>query len=56
MIRIPILGTPAREPDSGLKQFSRMKVNARPVENERQQREEEERDGGVGGKVPGGQM
>lgn len=28
--RIPILGTPGLDPDSGLKLFSRMKVRARP--------------------------
>lgn len=32
VMRIPILGTPGREPDSGLKQFSRMKFKARPGE------------------------
>lgn len=31
-MRIPIFGTPAREPDSGLKQFSKIKFNARPRE------------------------
>lgn len=30
VMRIPILGIPTREPDSGLKQFSKIKVNARP--------------------------
>lgn len=31
-MRIPILGNPSREPDSGLKQFSKMKFKASPRE------------------------
>lgn len=30
VIKIPILGIPTRDPDSGLKQFSKIYVNARP--------------------------
>lgn len=32
VMRIPILGNPSREPDSGLKQFSKMKFKASPRE------------------------
>lgn len=32
VMRIPILGNPSREPDSGLKQFSRIKFKASPRE------------------------
>lgn len=35
VIRIPIFGIPTREPDSGLKQFSKIKVNARPGDKRR---------------------
>lgn len=37
VMRIPILGTPALDPDSGLKLFSRMKVRARPGGTRRQE-------------------
>lgn len=35
VIRIPILGNPSREPDSGLKQFSKIKFKASPGDRER---------------------
>lgn len=33
-MRIPILGNPSREPDSGLKQFSKIKFKASPGDRE----------------------
>lgn len=44
-MRIPIFGTPAREPDSGLKQFSKIKFNARPREARRDKIERGEKKG-----------
>ena len=52
VMRIPIFGTPTREPDSGLKQFSNIKVNARPVESNKEKNRSRKR-GGIKKEDPG---